>query len=329
MKRQLTDSHSILADYIERFIAYKRSLGRRFDVEEKTLQLLDRYLLGEKIEQMHEVTPRVIECFLASRPRRHTRSYNHLLCTVRRLFDWMVAQEILPTSPVQTKPKRRGVQRTPFIFDIDSARRLLDVARKLLDNPNAPCRGATYYAIFAILYGLGLRVGEACRLKVKDVDFNRRLLIVRETKFYKSRLVPFGPKLEAVLSEYREFKNSRFGAGSLDAPFFSFTRRGEVHPGTVSQTFHQLVPRLKLQVPLGCASPRLHDLRHSFAVGRLTRWYRAGADPGAGLLKLATFLGHVDVNSTATYLSMTATLLQEANKRFESFTEPLIMEGLR
>jgi site-specific recombinase XerD len=185
-------------------------------------------------------------------------------------------------------------------------------------------RGRTYHAIFAILYGLGLRVSEVCRLAVGDIDFQRRLLIIQETKFYKSRLVPFGPRLETLLCNYLEAKTQRVGNLSLQEPLFSFTQRGEIHPGTVSQAFHHLVPRLEIQIPPWCSSPRVHDLRHSFAVGTLLRWYRNGIDPGAGLLKLATFLGHANVTSTAVYLTITTELLQEANRRFEAFAQPVL-----
>ena len=328
MKQQWTGFQSILATHIERFIAYKRSLGRRYDIEEMTLRLLDRNLVGEEIQQPSDITPELIETILASRPRPRPRSYNHLLCTMRRLFDWLVTQEVLEHSPVQVQPKRRISQRAPFIFDIHSAKRLLEVARRLPDRSTAPMRGITYHVIFAILYGLGLRVGEVCRLKIEDVDFNRKLLIIQKTKFYKSRLVPFGPKLETLLFEYLQIKNKKVGTCSPDTPFFSFTKRGEIHPCTVSQTFHNLIPRLQFDVPLGCSSPRLHDLRHSFAVGTLTRWYRSGINPGVELLKLSTFLGHVDINSTAVYLTMTPALLQEANRRFERLTAPLITEEI-
>lgn len=327
MKKQWTGFQSVIAIHIERFIAYKRALGRRYDVEEKTLRLLDRTLVEEGIQQPCNVTPEQIEKLLASRPRPRPRSYNHLLCTVRRLFDWMVLQEVLDCSPVQVRPKRQ-IYRAPFIFDIHSAKRLLDVARRLPERPKAPMRGVTYHAIFAILFGLGLRVGEVCRLKIKDVDFSRKLLVIQQTKFYKSRLVPFGPKLEVLLKGYLQIRNAKVGTSPLDTPFFSFTQRGEIHPCTVSQTFHHLVPLLKLDVPPGCSPPSLHCLRHSFAVGTLTRWYRSGINPGTELLKLSTFLGHVDINSTAIYLTMTPTLLQEANQRFERFAASLITEEI-
>ena len=328
MKTQHTGFHSLLAGRIEQFIAYKRALGRRYDVEEKTLRLFDRYLASTAATCLDQVTPVLIEAFLASRPRERPRSYNHLLCTIRRLFDWLVGQGTLDRSPVRSSPRRHTSQRIPFIFDRHTAARLLEVARSLPDNPRALMRGITYHAVFAILYGLGLRVGEVCRLHLDDVDMNRQLLVIRKTKFYKSRLVPFGPRMAALLREYFEAKLQRTEAGSPDAPVFSFTPRGKIHPCTVSQVFHRLVPRLALRIPAGCSPPRLHDLRHSFAVGTLLRWYRNGEDPAAGLLKLATFLGHVDPTSTAVYLTMTAALLQEANRRFEAFAEPALAEGV-
>jgi site-specific recombinase XerD len=327
MKPTWTSFRSVLADDIQRFLEYKRALGRRFDVEEKTLRLLDCYLHEHKIDRVGQITPAIIEAFLVSRPRNRPRSYNHLLCTVRRLFDWLVIQGVLDRSPVRARSRRQTSHRIPFIFDRSDARRLLRIARTFMDNPRAPMRGRTYHAIFAILYGLGLRVGEVCRLRVRDVDFDRRLLVIRKTKFYKSRLVPFGPKMEALLRDYLQIRTQRIGDLSPDVPVFSFTERGEIHPCTVSQTFHTLVPRLGLEVPPGCSPPRLHDLRHSFAVGTLLRWYRTGTDPSAGLLKLATFMGHVDATSTAVYLTTTTSLLQEANRRFEAFARPILMEG--
>ncbi len=319
--------HSVLAEQIEGFLAHKRAVGRRFDVEEKTLRLLDRYVADHELNHLTQITPELVEAFLISRPRIRPRSYNHLLCTVRRLFDWLLDQGILQRSPVQSKPRRQTSPRTPFIFDLPTARQLLEMARGLPDNPRAPMRGSTYHAIFGILYGLGLRVGEACRLRVMDVDLGRRLLVIRETKFYKSRLVPFGPRMEALLRDYLLVKSP--GAEDLapDTSVFSFTARGEIHPCTVSQTFHALVPRLKLEIASGGSTPRLHDLRHSFAVGTLLRWYRDGIDPGAGLLRLATFLGHVDVSSTAVYLTITESLLREASRRFEGFAAPVLREA--
>jgi integrase len=180
--------------------------------------------------------------------------------------------------------------------------------------------GNTYFVLFAVLYGLGLRVGEACRLCIRDLDLERQLLVIRETKFYKGRLVPFGPKLGAVLAKHQRQRQAELaGTPAEDGPLFSLHAGRPINPGTVSQTFHALVPRLRLKIPPGVSPPRLHDLRHSFAVGTLARWYRQGHDPAARLLALSTFLGHVDVSSTAVYLTPTPELLEHASRRFQVF----------
>ena len=245
-----------------------------------------------------------------------------------RLFDWMVSRELMPRSPLQSASRRVTHVRIPFLFDRASARRLLDVARGLPDTSMAPLRGPTYFTIFALLYGLGLRIGEVAALRVGDVDVERQLLVIRQTKFSKSRLVPFGPRLASVLDAQLARRAEQMGTLTVEMPVFSFRRGRPVSAGTISQTFHHLVPQLDLDIPEGMTPPRLHDLRHSFAVGTLLRWYRSGIDPGARLLHLSTFLGHVDPVSTAVYLTITRPLLDEGSRRFETWAAPAIEEAM-
>ena len=222
--------------------------------------------------------------------------------------------------------RRATAQRVPYLFDATLARQLLAVAGRLPDTAGAPLRGLTYRTIFALLYGLGLRVGEVARLQRNEVDCARAVLLVRATKFGKSRLVPFGPQMATMLRAYLDRSEEHRGALPPEAPVFSFRRRRAVHPGTISQTFHHLLPHLALALPAGTAPPRVHDLRHAFAVGTLLRWYRAGINPSDRLLQLSTFLGHVNPTSTAVYLTITADLLQEANQRFERWAAPTLPE---
>jgi site-specific recombinase XerD len=280
-----------LAEPIRQFLAAKRALNRRFDTEEKALRLFDRHLVDRGVAGLSDVTPAVIEAFVTSRPRKRPRSYNHLLGVLRRLFDWMNGQGLLDVSPLRLRSRR------------------------------------VYATIFAVLYGLGLRVGEVARLTVADVDLARNLLVVRGTKFGKSRLVPFGPQMAARLTAYLDLRRQQTGALPPDAPVFSFTAGRSIHPGTISQTFHALVPRLDLTMAAGVAPPRVHDLRHSFAVGTLLRWYREGSDPAARLLHLSTFLGHVNPASTSVYLTITAELLEAAGDRFGRYAAPLSTGG--
>jgi site-specific recombinase XerD len=315
---------SVLAIEIDRYLAQKRALGRRFLNEARSLRLLDRFFVERAVKSAQDIDGELLEAFLASRPRTRPRSYNHLLAVIRGFFDWLRVQGVLPCSPLQSRPRRETARRIPFLFDARQARRLLEVAGSLPDRNGAPLRGASYRTIFALLYGLGLRVGEISRLRLKDVDSDRQLLVIRETKFSKTRLVPFGPRIGELLSEHLRLRASRSGPIGPETPLFCFRKGEPVSAGTISQTFHALVPRLGLEIRPGVAAPRVHDLRHSFAVGTLLRWYREGIDPTERLFHLSTFLGHVDPTSTAVYLTITADLLREANCRFERFAAPAL-----
>lgn len=318
-----------LTTAVERFLAHRRALGRKYLSEQAELTLLVGFADGRGVASLDELTPELLDEFLASRPRTRARSFNHLLGVVAGFLDWTVAQELLASTPLRARRRRTTAERIPFIFDLAGARRLLDTAGGLRDSSRAPARGTTYRGIFALCYGLGLRAGEACGLRIGDVDVQRQLLVVRGGKFGKTRLVPHGPRVGDLLAEQIERRRSSDTILNDQAPLFTFDGHLCVHPGSASQTFHHLVPALELEVPAGVSPPRLHCLRHSFAVGTLLRWYRQGQDPAARLFHLSTFMGHVDPTSTSVYLTITTELLTEANLRFEAFAAPAWNEARR
>jgi integrase len=304
------------------FLAHKRALGRKYLTEEATLRLLVDFADEHGVVGLHELTGPLLELFVASRPRRRARSFNHLVAIVGGFLDWAVAQGRLQASPLRRIRRRETDERLPFIFDVTQARRLLDAAAALPDNPRGRGRGAVHHGIFALCYGLGLRAGEACGLRVGDVDTDRQLIVVRGGKFGKSRLVPHGPRMGGLLARHVERRGTHG-----KAPLFSFDGQGCVDPGTPSQVFHRLVVELAFPVPNGVAPPRLHSLRHSFAVGCLLCWYRQGLDPASRLYRLSTFMGHVSPLSTAVYLNITPQLLAEGAGRFEAYAQPAWSEA--
>lgn len=306
---------------VSRFVEHKRALGRKYQSEEAELRLLVRFAEEHGAIRLEELTPILLDDFLASRSRPRPRGFNHLLGVVRRLLDWAVAHELLKSSPLQTRPRRETATRIPFLFDTSQVRRLLDAAAALPDYTQAPQRGSTYRTIFALCYGLGLRVGEASALRVGDVDRARGLLVVTRGKFGKSRLVPHGPRIGELVAQQLQRRSDGMRLDD-DAPLFTFDGHRSVHPRSVSVTFHRLILALGFTAPAGVSAPVLHSLRHSFAVGCLLRWYRDGTDPATRLLQLSTFMGHVDPRSTAVYLTITPQLLAEANRRFEAFAAP-------
>lgn len=311
-----------LAVAIADFLAHKRALGRKYRTEEATLRLLLAFADDRGVDDLCRLTPSLLDEFVASRPRTRARSFNHLVGILGCFFDWAVTQQRVATSPLHATRRRETAGRMPFLFDTAQARRLLDAAARLPDNPRAKGRGRTYHTLFALCYGLGLRAGEACGLRVGDIDADRQLLVVRGGKFGKTRLVPHGPRVGKLLARQVERRRS-----ADKDPLFSFDGRRSVNPCSASQTFHRLVVDLGFPVPDGVAAPRLHSLRHSFAVGCLLRWYREGVDPSTRLYTLSTFMGHVDPASTAVYLTITPALLAEANRRFEAFAAPAWSEA--
>lgn len=207
----------------------------------------------------------------------------------------------------------------PYIYSHDELRRLL-AATASFPNRKGVLEPATLRAILLLLYGAGLRRSEALSLTLADVDLTEAIVTIRQTKFYKTRLVPLGAQLhEAMLS----YAAARATAGHSQAKetFFFVTRAGAQVP---DQLLDRAFRRLRVHAGIGRTDggrygPRLHDLRHTFAVHRLTEWYRAGADVQRLLPQLATYLGHVNISGTQVYLSMTPELLREAAGRFEQY----------
>jgi site-specific recombinase XerC len=213
-----------LAESIDRYLAHKRSLGKQLAKTEPMLHLLDGYLLERKIAEVDQITPSHLEEFVTSRPRHTPSSYNQLIGMIRRLFDWIMVHEILHDSPFRCKMRRATATRRPFLFNPEQARSLLDAALQLPSNSRAQNRGETYRLIFAILYGLGLRVGEVSRLRRRDVDLDKQLMVIRQIKFRKDRLVPFGPKMASAIAGFLMCEESRFGRIPVDSPVFTWTQ---------------------------------------------------------------------------------------------------------
>lgn len=326
MNIQTTGFKSPLSDGMNKFLKCHRALGRRFNNEESSLRLLDHFLVEREVLSIESITESLLEEFLASR-NRNSRSYNHLLSTLHRLFNWLVAQQQITVSPLHTKPRKSVTRYTPYLFTPEQFKQLLKAASELRDNPYARHRAEVYPMIFILMYGLGLRVSEATKLRWKDVNTERCYFVIRKAKFSKSRLVPFGPKIAKRLQDYIE----DFDNWQPDSLLFSFTEDHQrlIIRQTVSRTFQSLLPQLNLKLNAGVSPPRLHCLRHSFAVGTLLRWYQQGEDPSKHLIYLSTFMGHVNPSSTAVYLTINGDILNEASQRFNTFASSFLKEIIK
>ncbi|MGH3636441.1 MAG: tyrosine-type recombinase/integrase, partial [Mycobacterium sp.] len=217
------------------------------------------------------------------------------------------ATEIPPVGLIRVQQQRK----TPFIYsDIDIAA-MLTTARTLCGDR---LRNETYYTLIGLLATTGLRIGEAIKLDLADIDHGDGVLLIRESKFGKSRLVPIHPSTMSAIDAYLTIRAIKPGADGQPALFISCTGRRLCYP-SVCQTFRKIVTEAGVGTQAR-RPPRLHDLRHRFAVATLRGWYAAGDDDvQAKLPALSTYLGHREPASTYWYLSATADLLAAAAGR--------------
>jgi len=213
--------------------------------------------------------------------------------------------------PLGLMPSRQR-WRPPFIYSNDDLDAIRAHARGSIV---APQRAATYDTLIGLLAASGLRVGEAIKLDRSDVDWAGGVLLIRESKFGKSRLVPLHESSMTALADYAVLRD-RCLPQPADGSFFVSLRGKRLLYPVVSQTFRRLVDAAGVgaTAPL---PPRLHDLRHTFAVRTLLRWYRQGGNVQAKIPALSTYLGHRTPSSTYWYLSAAPELLALAAERLE------------
>jgi integrase len=200
--------------------------------------------------------------------------------------------------------------RRPFIYTPHDIEAVMNQARTSIVSP---LRAATYDTLVGLLAATGLRIGEAITLDLSDIDWDRAVLLIRESKFGKSRLVPLHPSSMRALTDYAVLREELQPHPKAPSFFVSLTRN-RLSYAVVSQTFRQLVDRAGVGTDAP-SPPRLHDLRHTFAVQTLLGWYRSGEDVQAKIPALSTYLGHREPSSTYWYLSAAPELLALAAAR--------------
>lgn len=212
-------------------------------------------------------------------------------------------------------------QITPYVYSRDELQRLLD-ATDILESLSSPLQAQTYRTLLLLLYATGLRVSEALKLTLEEVNLCERVLTVRETKFYKSRLVPFGVQLAIALAKQMERRSTLPMPQGSQSAFLSSRSGHRLSYERVHMLFQRVRARARITCLVGQKRPpRLHDLRYSAAVHRVVAWYRDGLDVQKLLPQLATYLGHIDIASTQRYLQMTPELLAQASARFAAYAD--------
>lgn len=304
-----------LAEAVDSYLALKRSLGAVFSAEARILRSFARALGDIPLDEIdQEVT--YAFCRGTGPP---TRWWERKHYTLRDFFLYLVTRGHLSASPLLELAPRIPRSFEPHIYSREELQRLLDSTEILADN-RYPLQHTIFRTLLLVLYGAGLRPSEALRLRCCDVDLDDRVLAIWDTKFFKSRLVPIGTALTVALHTYGNARKDLPMSAGAHSAFFASRTGDAISLSRLEKVFARLRKHAGIRsLPSARWQPRLHDMRHSFAVHRLTAWYREGADVQACLPSLSTYLGHANISGTQAYLTMTPELLAEASKRFECY----------
>jgi integrase len=303
---------SPLAPRLEAFGEMRRALGRQAYADYKILRYLDGYLL-EVLRPGQPLTREIVEGWITSMAHLSVGTRVNRLALLRQFCRYLSHFDAR-TCLVSRQAFPHRTRYAPFIFTHSQVRTIMAKARRI--GPPGSLRPMLLSTLIGLLATTGLRIGEALKLTLADVDLTRRVLLIRQTKFNKSRHVPIAASTACALSV---FLGQRQAAGFSTVPTVPVfvNSEGQAYSQTrVGELFRAIARTCKLRGPVGARGPRLHDFRHTFAVQRLVTWYREGASLAAKLPLLSTYLGHTTLIGTEVYLQATAELLEEAGQRF-------------
>jgi integrase/recombinase XerD len=295
-----------LADYL----SVRRALGFKLDRAEKLLNQFLRYL------HEHDADTITIDHALgwATLPADAAqRWWAHRLSTVRRFAVYLHALDTRVEVPPPGLFQNRSRRASPYLYSETDVAALIGAAACL----PRPLRALTHQTLIGLLAVTGMRIGEAIGLDREDFDARQGLLRVRCAKFGKTRLLPLHPSTVSTLRTYLQTRDLLLPQPSSPALLISITGT-RLRYNNLWRTFRQLVNAVGLDGRPPTSRPRIHDLRHSFAVATMVDWYAQGRDVPALLPHLSTYLGHTDPKHTYWYLTAAPQLLAHAAHRLDT-----------
>jgi len=307
---------SVYRDRLNAYVDLRRSLGFHLGSQVYILGKFDRVIQRE-MSAAGPITRAVVEAFLGSLGGLLPITRHRQLSIVRQFLLHLSQFEPETFIPDHGMEPARGFPRAPHIYSEREIQALLTAALAYSVRPRGALRPLTYHTLIAFLYATGMRISETLDLRLGDVDFRQGVIKIRKAKFDKSRLVPVLPSTCEGLKRYLVARAERGHPTTADAALFVNESMRPVCYPTASATFNKIARRAGLRGSQGTRGPRIHDLRHSFAVRRLLLWYRQGKKVQALLHVLATYMGHSHVSALDVYLTATSELLAEAGARFE------------
>jgi site-specific recombinase XerD len=316
--------NSFLTTQLQAYLEFRRSLGY-ISTRSYALQF-DHYLTFREIVSVEGISEALVSDWINAAGRAPATK-NGLLSFARSLLRYLMRVGLARENPAERIPVFQGEpRRKPYLYSLHEIHRILEESGKLKTRFPNRLLGWSLETMILLIYACGLRLGEALKLRIKDVDFEEKTLALWNTKFHKERIVPFSVEIGEKLGSYLTLRKERRACDGGEAPFFWWDL-SRCPMKLVETHFRRILVRCRLSKPTG-PGPRLHDLRHAFATHRLYKWYQDGQDPLNRLPWLTTYMGHVNIEKTQVYLTVTQTLLREGDRRFQNAFEELAEKAL-
>jgi integrase/recombinase XerD len=296
---------SALARHLDDYLRLRRMLGHKLDDAARQLPWFVEYL--DATGNDYVTTAAALAWALDREWPAGSTVPGHRMTAVRGFARYLAGIDPRTEVPPPGLVRIPRTWRRPFIYTDDDVLALMEAARRSI---REPLRAATYDTLLGLLAATGLRIGEALRLDRDDIDVANAMLVVRRSKFGKSRQVPLQPSALEALERYQRRRRQLYPHPKTDAVFVSL-RGTRVIYECVWPTFRRLCDYARIGAG-AAVTPTLHDFRHSFAVRTLLDWYRAGIDVQSRLAWLSTYLGHGEPRYTYSYLSAAPELLAHA-----------------
>lgn len=303
------------------YISYRLSLGERARTISFILKNFCGYIGADR--DLTTISEKECNRYLNAHGIREgiiSAYWFSIYAALNGLFMWAIARGYMVTNPLPKDKPKEPEAFVPYIYSNEDLKRIFETAltyrrRFNIEYPEV------IQVMLKLTYCLGLRPSETTHLVVDDINLQDGLAFIRETKFYKSRVVPFGREVSQMLRNYLRWRSEAVvSRGITDNHLFIDKRGNPVQLSALQQAFRFIREKAGIhRYDNAHYDVRLQDLRHTFATNRVAQWYREGKDVQALLPVLSTYLGHCNLDSTAVYISFTNQLLDEAGKRFQSY----------
>lgn len=306
-----------IEEVIIEYITYRKALGEKFKSQTRALNTFCRFVGNDT--EFELINENVISNYLYAPKSKATANSSVKYLILKGLYTWAIAREYVREIPLPQDIPSMPDHIVPYIYSKEELEKLFNSIMVYTKS----CRYINPYVTQNILiftYALGLRIHETVFLKLKDIDLDESLAIICESKFYKSRIVPFNWQVKTRLERYLEWRKIQGQPLDPETALFLDNRSNPITVDAIRGRFKRIREKSGIKRNDGAVyQPRIHDLRHTFAVNRLTTWYKEGKNVQELLPALSTYLGHKKLSHTSVYLTMTENLLKEANERFEKY----------